>query len=160
MTWEIALIDIIACAVLLFVGFLATFGLKYSHNFILKLRKKAKLKTWWQQALLASLGLSAIYLVGGPLVQFTGNNSVLPMLHQASALGILGLGGVVLMKILAIGWSKAMGYRGGLIFPMAFVAAALTALVQFLFHDLSFGIGFVAIMVGIFIAESKAKILL
>lgn len=159
-TWKIALIDIIACSALLLAGFIATFGLKYSHNFILKMRTKARLQNWWQHALFAGSGLSLIYLIGGPLIQFTGNSSVMPMLHQASALGAIGLGGIVLAKILAIGWSKAMGYRGGLIFPMAFVAATLAALAQVILHDFSFGIGFVAALAGIFIAEGKAKILL
>lgn len=159
-TWEIALIDTIACGVLLLTGFIATFGLKYSHDFILKMRAKARLQNWWHHALFAGSGLSLIYLIGGPLIQFTGNSSVMPMLHQASTLGAIGLGGIVLAKILAIGWSKAMGYRGGLIFPMAFVAATLAALTQVILHDFSFGIGFVAALVGIFIAEGKARILL
>lgn len=128
--------------------------------FFVKFRSKVKITQWWQLSIVASLGLAILYLIGGPLVQFTGNASIQPLLSQAESLGLLTVVVIFVVKILAISWSKAMGYRGGLIFPMIFVASSLVAISQLLFSHISFGIGLIAVMAGVIIAERKANILL
>lgn len=158
-SWKVALIDALVAVVLLIAGYAATFALKYAHVSFLQFRKAARLDKWWQLALVAGLVLSLLFLIGGPLIEFTGNQSISPLLSQAATLGLLGLLLVLITKILAIGWSKSMGYRGGLIFPMVFVASTLVALAQLYAKDANFGIGLIAAMVGIIAAERKAKIL-
>ena len=160
LTWEVALIDIVAAAGLLIAGYVSTFALKYFHTAFVALRKKVKLYTWWHIALVASLGIATLYLAGGPLVQFTGNQSIEPLVKQASSLGILGVAIIYIVKLLVIAWSKAMGYRGGLIFPMAFVASTLAVLAQLIASDVNLGIALFAALFGIIAAEKKAKILL
>ncbi len=158
-TWKLVVVDVLFGVILLAAGYLATFGLKYSYNLILRLHAKMRSTSWWQNALIAGSGLSILYVLGGTLVQFTGNESIVPMLQQASTLGFLGLIWILCIKIVVIGWSKAMGYRGGLVFPMVFVASTLAAIAQSAHSDVGFGAGLVAALIGILAAERKAKIL-
>jgi H+/Cl- antiporter ClcA len=160
LTWRVAFIDLFVGLILIVAGYLATYALKYAHSAFVRLRSRASLSQWWQLAIAAGVGLGLFYLLGGPLVEFTGNESIAPLVAQASSLGIIGVLIVLLVKLLVIGWSKAIGYRGGLIFPMIFVASALTSLLQLGFRDLSFGTGLIAALSGILMAERKAKILL
>lgn len=159
-TWEVILIDIFVGFGLVMVGYLSTYALKYAHEFFVGLRADAKFKKWWQLALVAGLVMSMFYLIGGPLVEFTGNESIAPLIAQAPSLGIASLLLICVVKILVIGWSKAMGYRGGLIFPMIFVASSLVAIAQLLYSDVNFGIGLIAALIGMFAAETKAHTLL
>ncbi len=159
-TWQVAIVDALMVILLVMLGYVSTFGLKYAHVGIKKVRSAIKLDNWWKLGLFAGLGLGIIYLVGGPLIEFTGNHAIEPLASQASALGILGLIGILIIKIIAIAWSRAMGYRGGLIFPMIFVASALVIILMQVFPQANFGIGLIAALVGIFAAEKKAKILL
>lgn len=158
-TWEAVVMDIIASVLLLVLGFMATFGLKYAHGAVEKIRSSARLNTWWKQGLVASASIGLIYFIGGPLIQFTGNESIAPLAEQASSLGILVIIGILIMKIIAIAWSKAMGYRGGLIFPMVFVASSLVLIVLQLLPAAHFGVGLIAALVGILAAETRAKVL-
>lgn len=158
--WHTATVDLIVSVLLVAGGYIATFALKYSHAVFVAFRTRVQLAEWWEVGAVAGLGLSALYLIGGPLVQFTGNESIAPLMSQAASLGMTGLVGIFAVKILAISWSKAMGYRGGLIFPMVFVATSLVAMVQIIFPDAHFGVALIAAMVGILAAERKAKILL
>jgi H+/Cl- antiporter ClcA len=158
--WKLALLDLTVGLVLVVAGYIATFALKEAHSGFVRFRSQARVSSWWWLAVLAGLGLSLLYLLGGPLVEFTGNQSISPLLDQAPSLGIAGVLIILVIKLLVIGWSKAMGYRGGLIFPMIFVASALAVLLQLCFHHLNFGIGLIAAMIGILLAERKAKILL
>jgi len=159
-SWKVAAVDFLVGIVLVAAGYLATFSLKYVHHYIKMFRTMTKQIVWWRVALIAGSGLSILYLLGGTLVQFTGNESIGPMLARASTLGILGLVWIVIVKIIVIGWSKAMGYRGGLIFPMIFVASTLVAISQLLVKDVNFGVGLLFALAGILTAEKKAKILL
>jgi H+/Cl- antiporter ClcA len=81
------------------------------------------------------------------------------MLKQSTTLGIIGLAGILIIKILVIGWSKAMGYRGGLIFPSIFVASVLVAIVQLYTKDVGFVVGLIVVMGGAVTANTKLKIL-
>jgi H+/Cl- antiporter ClcA len=159
-TWRIALLDILGGVILIAAGYTATFALKYLHKQFVQYRSRTKLKTWWGLALLAGFGLSLFYLLGGPLVEFTGNESIAPLVNRAPTMSLTGLLVILGIKLVVIGWSKAMGYRGGLIFPMIFVASTLVVVLQAYFGHLNFGIGLIAAMIGILAAEGKAHILL
>lgn len=160
LTWKIVLVDIVVGTVLLVAGYLSTFALKYLHTAFANFRQRTHSTQWVKVALIASIGLSALYIIGGPLVEFTGNKSIQPLLSQAPGLGISGVLIVLIVKLVAIAWSKAMGYRGGLIFPMVFVASTLVVISQLVVNDMHFGAGIVAAMIGVLAAERKAKILL
>lgn len=150
---------LLAVALLVAVGFGVTYMIKLAHRVFAKDFAFVTEGPWWGRALLAGAGLSALYLFGGPLVEFTGNQSIAPMLQQAAGLGYVGLAWIFIIKILAIAWSKALGYRGGLVFPSVFVASIAVAFAQLAVSNLSFMVGFIAVMSGILVANSKAKIL-
>lgn len=158
-SWVVKLTDLGIAIILALIGYGTTFALKASHDIFEKVRKQAKFSMWWQQALLASLGLSALYLLGGPLVQFTGNQSIEPMLNQAATLGVIGLLWIYIVKLAAIGWSKSMGYRGGLVFPTIFVASVLVAVATQFYAETNFIFALIGTMVGVLAAERQAKIL-
>ncbi len=157
--WKVRLADIGIALALAAVGYITTFALKGSHDIFAAIRSHEKFTAWWLQALLASLGLSLLYLIGGTLVQFTGNESIEPMLSQAATLGVAGLLWIFFVKILAIGWSKAMGYRGGMVFPIIFAASVLVAIAFQFYPETNFMVALIGTMVGILAAERRAKIL-
>ena len=115
---------------------------------------------WALRGLVAGAGLAALYLLGGTLVQFTGNESIQPMLTQAATLGLAGLLVIMVVKIIAIAWSKAAGYRGGLIFPMVFVLSTGIALAQLYTDALPFTLALVVGAAAMLIGDRRAKVLL
>lgn len=159
-SWDFEIRSLLAIIMLLVAGYLTTYMLGWSHGIIERLRRPLVKQTWWLQAVAASVGLSTLYLLGGSLVEFTGNESIVPMLQQASELGFIGLVWLAIIKVAAISWSKAMGYRGGLIFPTVFVASVLVAIAHGFASDLNFIYGLIAVMIGVLAAERKVKILL
>lgn len=159
-SWQISAMTLVTLSFLLVAGFAVTYGLKFAMQLFEKVEGLVTTRPWWLKAVVASLGLSALYLVGGSLVMFTGNDSIVPMLEKAPSLGLAGLAGILVVKIAAISWSKSMGYRGGLIFPTVFVAAVCVAIAQTITADVSFVYGLIAVMIGVFVAESKVKVLL
>ncbi|MES2631057.1 MAG: chloride channel protein [Patescibacteria group bacterium] len=159
-SWEAAITDILVGGILIVLGYLSTFGVKYAHAGVEKIRSFMNLNSWWKLGLFASTGLAIIYFIGGSLIEFTGNKSIAPLAEQATSLGLFALIVILIMKIIAIAWSRAMGYRGGLIFPMIFVASALVIILIHIFPSAHFGVGLIAALVGILAAEKKAKILL
>ena len=140
-------------------GFCTTYFLNVAHKAWLPMARFFKARQWWLRALVAGAGLSAIYLAGGPLVQFTGNESIAPMFKQSAELGLLGLVWILIIKVVAITWSKANGYRGGLIFPTVFVASVLVAIAGLYTTDLNIMFGVVIAIVGALVADSKVKFL-
>ncbi len=160
LTWKLAIIDLFAAICLLAAGYISTFALKYLHSGFVAFRQKVKLFTWWHLAFVSGFGIGVLYLLGGPLVQFTGNQSIEPLVKQATSLGVAGVLVIFIIKLIVIAWSKAMGYRGGLIFPMVFVASTLAVLAQLLVSDVNLGIALFAALIGILAAEKHAKILL
>jgi len=140
---------------LFFAGYTYSYALMYVSRFVAYLQRVIDKNSWYTKALVASLGLATIYLVGGPLIQFTGNASIAPMFEQATT---LSLGSLVLLaatKTIAIAWSKTLGYRGGMIFPTLFVAAVFVAIAQSYEVGLSINVGMITVMIGVFIANSK-----
>lgn len=145
---------------LLAAGYLSTLLLKQISNIFNKANQTIQKESVFKAALITTLGLGLIYLIGGPLIQFTGNESIKPLIEQAPALGIAGLVWIWITKLIAIGWSKHMGYQGGLIFPMIFVGSTLTTIALQLFPSANFLFLLIASIAGILAAEKKAKILL
>lgn len=158
-SWNINATTLIWSTVLAFAGLVSIYFMNGLHVGFEKLRRLTKHTQWWFKGAVAATGLSALYLLGGPLVEFTGNKSIIPLLDQAAGLGVLGLTWIFVIKLAAIGWSKSMGYRGGMIFPTIFVAAVLVAIVQLYVHDFNFIYGIIAVLIGAFIANNKVKIL-
>ncbi|TET53262.1 MAG: hypothetical protein E3J54_04615 [Actinobacteria bacterium] len=154
------LMDLAIAALLILVGYLITWSIYYSHNIAVYFRSFLLKYPWWVIAVSASLGLSILYFAGGPLIEFTGNKSIQPLFLQASTLGISGLLWILLLKILAIGWSKALWYRGGIIFPTFFVASVILAGIGQFYSEINFVLGIIAIMTGTLIADRRAKVIL
>ncbi len=157
--FEITLLGLFGLLILVFIGTLLTHGIDYTTRFSVRMHKKVAAKGWWASAFIACSGLSILYLIGGPLVQFTGNAEIQPMLEQAPQIGFFGIMLIIIIKLAAISWSKALGYRGGMIFPSVFVAAAVVALMQLYLTDIHFVYGLVAVLVGMYLTDKKLKIL-
>ncbi|MCB0980646.1 MAG: chloride channel protein [Acidimicrobiaceae bacterium] len=68
------------------------------------------------------LVLGGLYAIGGEEVRFSGIPELLQLAVRRDTLGAILVALVV--KILASSWSIAAGYRGGRIFPAAFVGGA------------------------------------
>ncbi|HVV66758.1 MAG TPA: chloride channel protein [Candidatus Saccharimonadales bacterium] len=158
--WYFNFRSLLGLIILLVAGYAITYVTGWLHRAASILHAAVLKRPWWLRALVAAAGLAALYLAGGHLVEFTGNKSIVPMLQQAAALGTDGLLWVVLVKIAAIGWSKAMGYRGGMIFPTIFVASTLVAIMHSHVPNLNFIYGLIAVLIGALFADRKVKILL
>lgn len=159
-SWALNLRDLALFAVLAAAGYLVTYGLGAAHDLSQRVVRPIKGRSWWLHGLTAGAGLSVLYLAGGSLVQFTGNESVVPMFKQSADLGLWGLLWLAIIKVIAIGWSKAGGYRGGLVFPTAFVAAVAVAMARLYVHDVNLIYGLIAVMAGALYADSRVKIML
>lgn len=140
-------------------GYFYTYLLKASSELFEKLHHYMQTSNWISKALVASAGLSVLYLLGGVLVQFTGNEAVVPLLNQAEKLGVVGLAFLFVIKTLAIAWSKAMGYRGGLVFPSVFTGACLASIAYLAVPDTSFMLALGAAILGMIFSNSKVDIL-
>lgn len=104
-----------------------------------------KLSWYWLGALSGAV-LGLLYLLGGQDVEFSGSVGTQLLTSQQSTIGAGILTVMIITKLLATAWSKASGYRGGLVFPSIFIGVALGLLVEQAFD--SFG-GAGAIIGGI-----------
>jgi H+/Cl- antiporter ClcA len=116
-------------------------------------------KHWLVKAFVAGSVLSLLYILGGPLVEFTGNQNLDSLAQQSSSIGIAGLVWLLAIKVAAISWSRVSGYRGGMIFPSVFAVAVAVAIGQLVYSDLSFHYGLIAGLAGLFLANTKLKVL-
>jgi H+/Cl- antiporter ClcA len=157
--WHLSLSSLLIILALLACGFGTTYLFNLTHRLLESLNKKSWDRGWLIHGIVAGGVLSALYLIGGPLIEFTGNESIVPMLHKAASLGIFGLLGLFVVKVAAISWSKGMGYRGGMVFPTIFVASVLVATAQQIDKNISFNIGLLVTIAGIIAANKKLKIL-
>lgn len=80
---------------------------------------------WYISGAIFGLILGILYLAGGPTVEFSGDIGSHLLAANAASLGALALASVVLVKLMATSWSKAAGYRGGLVFPSIYMGVAL-----------------------------------
>jgi H+/Cl- antiporter ClcA len=158
--WSLNLQTVLLLVLLGAAGYAVTYGLGGAHDAGRKLMQYTTGKPWWVHGLFASLTLSLLYLLGGSLVQFTGNESTVPMFKQSADLGLWGLLWIAVIKIAAISWSKASGYRGGLIFPTVFVASVIVAATRLYAHDINLIYGLIAVLIGALYADKRVKILL
>lgn len=158
--WLVSSDSLLALLALLIGGYLFVLLLKSSNSGFTKLIDLLRINAWWSRALVGSIGLGILYLLGGSLVQFTGNQSIIPLAEQSADLGLQGLLLIFFVKILAISWSKASGYRGGLIFPSVLAASSLVLIAKLWAPELSFIVGLIAVLMGIFLADRRAKILI
>lgn len=150
---------IVASLLLLGAGYVTTHAIHYWHKLSLKVDAIGQKKGWVIHGLMAGAGIGMAYLIAGPLVQFTGNLNIIPMLDQSAALGIIGLLWIALIKTALIGWSKALHFRGGLVFPTIFVASTIVAIIQLIVPEVHFTLGLLIVMVGTFMANTKLRIL-
>jgi H+/Cl- antiporter ClcA len=157
--WKLSLSSLLVLAGLIAAGYVAIYAMHGIYTLVVPLRGKLASQAWWVRWLVASSGLSILYLLGGSLVEFTGNESIVPMLNQAAKLGVVGLLWILVVKLAAISWSKGLSYRGGLAFPTIFVASVLVAIAQHYFPNVSFILGLIAVMAGAIAANRKVKIL-
>lgn len=158
-SWKLNFKTLLLCVVLAVAGYIAITLMSSAHKQFLKIRQTVSKKPWWQHALLASAVVAVFYLLGGKLVEFTGNQAIVPMFKQAASLGLLGLVWILIVKIAVISWSKAIGYRGGMIFPTIFLASVLVAILQLYSHDFNLIYGLIAVLVGAFASNNKTRIL-
>ena len=87
---------------------------------------------------LGGFGLGLIYVVGGDEARFSG----VPELLQVTG-GKLALGAVVLAvvaKVAATAWCVSVGFRGGKIFPIAFIGGATGFALHLVNHGLPVGV--------------------
>lgn len=159
--WHIDISTVFILIVLGIAGYVMTYGLGAAHNIsAIVISKVTGHGQWWLRGLVAAGGLSVLYWLGGSLVQFTGNESIVPMLKQSAALGFWGLLWLLIIKLFAIGWSKAGGYRGGMVFPTVFGASIIIAIAKLYIHDINLIYALIVVMAGALIADSRVKILL
>lgn len=159
-SWHVNLAMVIVLTVLFAGGYTLAFALKYLHEGVDRLGRVVSRHTWWVHALVASSGLAALYLIGGPLIQFTGNESIRPVLDQASDLGLFSLLIVLVSKLSAMAWSRALGYRGGLIFPVVFASSVLVAIATLYVSELNVLYALFVTVAGCMVADRRADILL
>jgi H+/Cl- antiporter ClcA len=157
--WHLSLTSLLMMVLLLLAGFATTYVFALLHSVLAKIQQITWDRGWLIHGVVAGSGLAVLYLLGGTLVEFTGNESIIPMLHKAASLGIIGLLWIFVIKIAAISWCKALNYRGGMVFPTIFVASVLVAIAQQIDKSVSFTIGLLVVMAGVIIANQKRKIL-
>ncbi len=96
-------------------------------------------RTWHWIAAAAIFGavLGALYLIGGESVQFSGQQGTHELYDDQAQYGVAALLGLLLVKLLATGWSISAGYRGGPAFPAVYMGVALSLAVTAAIPDLS-----------------------
>ncbi len=139
-------------------------GIAYQKLFIAMLKWAkvlyAKLQnTWYMHGFVAGTGLGLLFVAGGYLVQFTGNEAIKPIFQQAAAIGLVGVVWISLVKVATIAWSLGMGYRGGLIFPFVFVASSVIAAISLLTSEIYLFPSIFAFLAGLLFADRKTKII-
>ncbi len=158
-TSTISFMNLLIYMLLFAAGVLVVYAMRELFNLSERAKEYSKSSKWWVHGLMASSGLAVIYLIGGSLVQFTGNKSIIPMFEQSASLGLLGLLWLVIVKVIAIVWSKSMGFRGGMIFPTVFVAACLVAIVHLYTSSVDIEYGIFVILAGAIYANRKTHVL-
>jgi H+/Cl- antiporter ClcA len=158
-SWSINVVTVLVSLCLILAGYLSIYFLHYMNILTLRIHASVSKKGWIANAIIGSLILSILYLLGGPLIEFTGNHSIIPLFDKAGALGLFGLLGILVTKIVAMAWSKGIGYRGGMIFPTIFLAAVMVAIAQLYVNEFNIIYGLIAVLAGGFVANHKTHIL-
>ncbi len=70
--------------------------------------------------------LGSLYWIGGETVQFSGQQGTHELYDDRAQYGVAALLGLLVVKLLATGWSISAGYRGGPAFPSVYMGVALS----------------------------------
>jgi H+/Cl- antiporter ClcA len=92
---------------------------------------------WIAAAAVFGAVLGALYWIGGESVQFSGQEGTHELYDDRAQYGVAALLGLLLVKLLATGWSISAGYRGGPAFPSVYMGVALSLAVTAAIPDLS-----------------------
>ena len=98
---------------------------RQQHN----LRRNAYVGGW------TGLILGILYVLGGPDVRFSGSIGVGLLSTDAAGDSVAALAGLILVKLIVTAYSKAAGYRGGLVFPSVFIGITVGLLSLRLFPE-------------------------
>jgi len=158
--WSVQWPGLLWLAVVAIACYLLVYVLHLLSSVSLAVLKSTRNMQWWQKALIAGGGLSLLYFVASPLIWFTGNESVRPLIAESAVLGVSGLVIICITKLAAMAWSKVSGYRGGLIFPLVLVIVAVVSTAHLYTDSFGVAIGLVVGMVGALVADHKLKVLL
>jgi H+/Cl- antiporter ClcA len=85
-----------------------------------------RLWQWIAAGVLFGAVLGALYWIGGESVQFSGKEGAHMLYDDRTSYGVAALLGLLLVKLLATGWSISAGYRGGPAFPSVYAGVALS----------------------------------
>jgi MFS family permease len=157
--WHLTVADVVLAAALIGSGWVLLHVLKWFSAGCDRVEDALTRFPWPVRAILASTGLGLLFLIGGTLVQFTGNKAFVPLFDSAARLGTAGLLWVLVVKLTAIAWSRALHYRGGMIFPSLLACAVVVAIVSLHVSDLNIGLGVIAVFTGMIIADRRTNVL-
>lgn len=146
---------IAVAALLVIVGYLLVYALRTFISLVGLVKNKFTPQPWYKHAVVAALGLSILFLIGGEFVQFTGNEFIQPLLATAGDYSIIGLLTLAVIKLFAMAWSHQLGYRGGLVFPFVLVLSIAIIIVQRYVYDVAYVYALIATLVGSVIANKK-----
>lgn len=158
-SWSVNVPTLLLAALLTIGGAVLVSLLAYSLGFIERFDRRFDGRSVYAKALIASTGIGVLYLLGGHLVQFTGNSEFASLFAEAPELGALGLLWLFVCKVVAIAWSRSMQYRGGVIFPCLFAAATLVAMVGLWVPSFNLIYGLIAVLIGMIVADRKYHVL-
>lgn len=96
-------------------------------------------RTWKWIAAAALFGavIGILYWIGGESVQFSGQAGTQQLYDDRAQYGVAALLGLLLVKLLATGWSISAGYRGGPAFPSVYMGVALSLAITTAIPDVS-----------------------
>lgn len=119
------------------LGYCLTWFMQQFYKFAMWLETRNTPGIDWIAGLGFSVVLGLLYLIGGQTIQFSGSAGSSLLVQEVYRYGAFALFGLIITKILATAWSKATGYRGGLVFPSIYVGVALGLLASNVFSELS-----------------------
>jgi len=114
---------------------------------------------WYVSGSIFGAILGLLYFIGGETVQFNGSDGSVELLHSQAEYGALAFLGLALVKLLVTGWSLAVGYRGGLIFPSVYTGVALSLFAHSVFGGLSENGLMIGSIAGIFSALTGSPVM-
>ncbi len=79
--------------------------------------------------------LGILYVLGGPDVRFSGSIGIGLLGAHAADYSVAALLGLIVVKLIVTAFSKAAGYRGGLVFPSVFIGLTVGLLALRLFPE-------------------------
>lgn len=99
--------------------------------------------------------LGALAIIGGPLTMFKGFEETTELLQHPGAYGTGQLAAMAGIKALALLVAAGAGFRGGRIFPVVFIGAALGLLATALIPDLPIALAVACAVMGMTLVASR-----